>query len=187
MELLEKFYTTTLSVSSQSGVPGTRLPSLPPLVVDPVTVSTSGDTLLPSDATERLLKGLIPMAAIITPNVQEARHLQHPGCGNGRSWRINIEWTQGCGSEGVAVLRVAREAREGSKLRASAEQDLVIATSYCTERVRPQTGSQEKLSGYTVFVRPRIQSTSMHGSGCTLSVATLYMYYQACLALQGFC
>lgn len=45
---------------------------LPPLVVDPVMVSTSGATLLNEDAIEALEQHILPLAAVITPNMDEA-------------------------------------------------------------------------------------------------------------------
>jgi hydroxymethylpyrimidine kinase/phosphomethylpyrimidine kinase len=44
----------------------------PPLVVDPVLVATSGATLLPTAAIERLRNDLLPLATLVTPNISEA-------------------------------------------------------------------------------------------------------------------
>jgi hydroxymethylpyrimidine/phosphomethylpyrimidine kinase len=46
-----------------------------PLVVDPVTLSTQGPPLLPQDAIRFLVEELIPLAALVTPNVPEATAL----------------------------------------------------------------------------------------------------------------
>lgn len=46
-----------------------------PVVLDPVMVATSGDTLLADDALDVLVQHLIPHADIITPNLQEAAFL----------------------------------------------------------------------------------------------------------------
>lgn len=46
-----------------------------PLVVDPVMISTSGYSLLQTDAEESLKKLLIPRATLVTPNAHEAAHL----------------------------------------------------------------------------------------------------------------
>src|SRR5688572_24572728 len=46
-----------------------------PLVVDPVMVATSGAVLLRKDAIELLKRELLPRAALVTPNVQEAELL----------------------------------------------------------------------------------------------------------------
>ncbi|MBL9133555.1 MAG: hydroxymethylpyrimidine/phosphomethylpyrimidine kinase, partial [Verrucomicrobiaceae bacterium] len=43
-----------------------------PLVVDPVMVATSGGRLLKDDAVETLCSELLPLATLITPNMDEA-------------------------------------------------------------------------------------------------------------------
>ncbi len=45
------------------------------LVVDPVMVSKSGHPLLKPDAIEALIKELIPLALVVTPNIHEAQQL----------------------------------------------------------------------------------------------------------------
>jgi phosphomethylpyrimidine kinase len=46
-----------------------------PLVVDPVMVSKSGAKLLRDDAVETLIKELLPLATVVTPNIPEAERL----------------------------------------------------------------------------------------------------------------
>ena len=48
---------------------------LGPLVVDPVMISKSGFALLAPDAVETLRRELLPLAALVTPNVHEAERL----------------------------------------------------------------------------------------------------------------
>ena len=48
---------------------------LAPLVVDPVMVAQSGARLLEDDAREALLRELLPLATVVTPNVPEAEAL----------------------------------------------------------------------------------------------------------------
>ncbi len=51
----------------------------PPLVVDPVMVATSGARLLKPSAIRALLDALLPLAAVVTPNLDEAEILVgHP-------------------------------------------------------------------------------------------------------------
>lgn len=50
-------------------------PGHPPLIVDPVMVSTSGNPLLKPDAINVLCRALFPKAALVTPNIQEAEIL----------------------------------------------------------------------------------------------------------------
>ena len=47
----------------------------PPLVVDPVMVSTSGTRLLKPSAVKALETGLLPLATLVTPNLDEAAWL----------------------------------------------------------------------------------------------------------------
>lgn len=46
-----------------------------PVVIDPVMVSESGSVLLDLDAREALADRLLPLAAVVTPNIPEARAL----------------------------------------------------------------------------------------------------------------
>ncbi len=45
------------------------------IVVDPVMVATSGSALIASDAVETLKRELLPLAAVVTPNIPEAEIL----------------------------------------------------------------------------------------------------------------
>ena len=45
------------------------------IVVDPVMVSTSGSALIKTDAIEKLVKKLLPVATVVTPNIPEAEIL----------------------------------------------------------------------------------------------------------------
>ncbi|KAH8980791.1 hypothetical protein EDB92DRAFT_260788 [Lactarius akahatsu] len=49
----------------------------PPIVIDPVCVSTSGHTLLEHDALGVLVDELLPLATVLTPNIDEAALLLH--------------------------------------------------------------------------------------------------------------
>jgi len=49
--------------------------ALPPLVIDPVMVATSGDLLLRADAIETYERDLFPLATLLTPNLGEAARL----------------------------------------------------------------------------------------------------------------
>ncbi|MCF7804913.1 MAG: bifunctional hydroxymethylpyrimidine kinase/phosphomethylpyrimidine kinase [Candidatus Marinimicrobia bacterium] len=49
--------------------------TLPNLVVDPVMIAKSGDPLLAEEARETIREELLPLAAVITPNLHEASEL----------------------------------------------------------------------------------------------------------------
>lgn len=48
---------------------------LPPLIIDPVMVSTSGSTLMQRESTEAFKELLMPMATLLTPNIAETEVL----------------------------------------------------------------------------------------------------------------
>src|SRR5688500_6227018 len=52
-----------------------RVSRVGPLVVDPVMVAKSGDRLLDADALDALTRDLLPLAAVVTPNLPEAEVL----------------------------------------------------------------------------------------------------------------
>jgi hydroxymethylpyrimidine/phosphomethylpyrimidine kinase len=56
-----------------------RLVGEAPVVVDPVMVAESGAVLLDEDARAALVERLLPLAAVVTPNVPEARGLTGAG------------------------------------------------------------------------------------------------------------
>ncbi len=53
-----------------------------PVVVDPVMVAESGAALLDDDARAALIEALFPLAAVVTPNLPEARALTDAGAGD---------------------------------------------------------------------------------------------------------
>lgn len=82
-----------------------------PVVLDPVMVSTSGHSLLDADAQAVLVDRLVPRAALLTPNLPEARRL----FGDVDPAR----WAQ---EHGVAVLR-----KDGHGTAAVVEDELFTA------------------------------------------------------------
>lgn len=122
-------------------------PKRPPLVVDPVMVATSGAVLLKPSAIRALQQRLLPLAALVTPNLDEARLL------TGR--RLNsVEDLRGAARElrdrfGCAVLM------KGGHLRG-----LRVAVDVF------QDGNTELL-----LEAPFIRGLSTHGTGCTYSAA----------------
>jgi hydroxymethylpyrimidine/phosphomethylpyrimidine kinase len=57
-----------------------------PLVVDPVMIASSGAQLLEDDAADALVTRLFPLAAVVTPNLAEARAL----CGGSMTTRAQL-------------------------------------------------------------------------------------------------
>ncbi len=119
----------------------------PNLVVDPVMISTSGFELLEPGAVARVKERLLPLAALVTPNLREAQELSGVPVDDPDSVKqaARIIFESGC----PAVLV------KGGHLSVSNDAVDVLYDA----------------SGETVFSRPRLPGGSPHGTGCTLSAA----------------
>jgi hydroxymethylpyrimidine/phosphomethylpyrimidine kinase len=60
-------------------VDGLELLDAPPVVVDPVMIAESGAALLDPNAKAALIERILPLAAVVTPNLPEARELAGVG------------------------------------------------------------------------------------------------------------
>jgi hydroxymethylpyrimidine/phosphomethylpyrimidine kinase len=117
-----------------------------PLVVDPVMVSTSGDRLLSEEAVSVVRKVLLPLAAVVTPNLDEAAIL------SGRQVRDVADME----TAGRALLADGAAAAliKGGHLDGDELTDILVTASAVRR-----------------FPKARIETTSTHGTGCTLSAA----------------
>jgi hydroxymethylpyrimidine/phosphomethylpyrimidine kinase / thiaminase len=163
----------------------------PSLVCDPVCVSTSGHTLLDPLAVDVLISDLFPLARLITPNKAEAElllsHRQMPSqISNLEDMLSAAQNLLQFGSHAAllkgghiisSMVDVARLSRQRPDvdvvchglfdenmeiLQASGDKD------YSDQLVVDVLSEGENV---TLFVRPRIESKSTHGTGCTLSAA----------------
>lgn len=118
-----------------------------PLVVDPVMVATSGAQLLADEAVAALKSRLLPLAAVITPNLAEAELLV------GRS---------------IGSLEEMGEA--ASELSEEFNCAVVVKGGHSSESMAVDVlcdGSERVL-----YKTPRIEDPlSTHGTGCSLSAA----------------
>lgn len=133
---------TVASVLERSrGANGQR----PALVVDPVCVSKSGASLLDEAGRTALLTKLVPLATLVTPNLDEAQLLL------GRSIRTAAEIAQ-AGRELVTMGAQAALIKGGHR-----EGDAIDVL--CTAQ------------GIIELHAPRIHTQNTHGVGCSLSAA----------------
>jgi len=123
-----------------------NIPDGIPVVVDPVMVATSGDSLLDTDAISALKEKLIPKATILTPNIPEAKILTGQKINNKANMKSAGETLLGLGAKAVLI--------KGSHLAGVEIIDLLITKNEVTE-----------------FPHKRIKTTNSHGTGCTLSSA----------------
>ncbi len=112
------------------------------LVVDPVMISKSGHALLQPDAVEQVKSALIPLALVVTPNVQEAERLS--------------------GLE-IRTLAVARQAAKIIH-KLGCGNVLIKGGHLLIER-----GTDLLYDGqfFTVYKTEFIETPHTHGTGCT--------------------
>ena len=130
----------TASLKKYPGIPGLRR-----LVVDPVMVAKSGDSLLEKDAVETLRQRLLPMAAVVTPNIPEAETLTGLSIVTDEDVREAARAIVGMGATSVVVKGGHREG--------------------------PATDVYYDGSDFEIFTSPRIETVNTHGTGCTFASA----------------
>ncbi len=132
---------------------GLQRHALTPYILDPVMVATSGDPLLADDAVAAIRERLLPLATLVTPNLDETAIL------TGRPV-TDVETMTAAARRLVDHYGAAASLVKGGHLPGREAVDVL----YASGRVR-------------LFRHPRIDTTSTHGTGCTLSAAIT-----ACLA-----
>ena len=131
---------TVVSVVAQ----GIRAHGFDRYVLDPVMVATSGDLLLERTAVAAIARELVPLAAVVTPNLDEAEILV------------------GYPVRDVATMeRAARELVEGMGARAALVKGGHLAGAETVDVLFD--------GAVHAFRHARIETTSTHGTGCTLS------------------
>lgn len=115
-------------------------------VLDPVMVATSGDRLLDEGAERAVLEHLLPLAAVVTPNLDEAAILT-----------------------GLPVADVEDMEEAARRLVAAGARAALVKGGHMTGgAVVDVLFDGEHVHAYR---RPRIDTSSTHGTGCTLSAA----------------
>ncbi|HEX5479043.1 MAG TPA: bifunctional hydroxymethylpyrimidine kinase/phosphomethylpyrimidine kinase [Dehalococcoidia bacterium] len=124
-----------------------RAPAVASVVVDPVITSSSGTALLDDAGVDAMVRELLPLAQIVTPNIEEAKLL---------AGREIASWDDARAAAAVIVEQGARSVviTGGDFGHPEAATDLYYDGQHFRE--------------YTA-VRVRTQST--HGTGCTFSAA----------------
>ena len=119
-----------------------------PLVVDPVMVSTSGHRLLTTEAEDVIRDSLLPLAAVVTPNLDEAAVLT-----------------------GRVVHDLPTMERAGETLLRFGAGAALVKGGHLSDDGGTLTDVLVTSEGVRHFTRSRIATTSTHGTGCTLSAA----------------
>jgi hydroxymethylpyrimidine/phosphomethylpyrimidine kinase len=127
----------------------TRLPAARKsfLVVDPVMVASTGTSLVDSSMTSAYRKYLIPLATVLTPNLNELSFFSNQVISTYTEMRqagrkLSKDW-------GIALLL------KGGHLRGKVAQDLLVTP----------------LDSEWEYASPFQPEASLHGTGCTFSAA----------------
>ena len=116
-----------------------------PIVLDPVMIAKSGDPLLEPAARAALIKAMLPLADLVTPNLPEASALA--------DMTVNDEPSMVDAARRIFALGPRAVLVKGGHLADSATDILWDGTRI------------------TRYAAPRVGSASPHGTGCTLSSA----------------
>ena len=115
------------------------------LVVDPVMVAKSGDALLRDDAVNAVCTKLVPLAAVVTPNIPEAEALTG------------------------TTIESDDDVREAARMIVSMGARTVVVKG--GHREGPAADVLYDGSEFQVFTAPRINTVNTHGTGCTFASA----------------
>lgn len=115
-------------------------------VLDPVMVASSGDLLIQADAVDAIRTALIPITRLVTPNSDEAAVLAGFPVGDLAAMKRAAESIAAMGARAVLL--------KGGHVMGETVVDVLY-----------EGGS------FTEYRHDRIDTTSTHGTGCTLSAA----------------
>jgi hydroxymethylpyrimidine/phosphomethylpyrimidine kinase len=115
------------------------------VVVDPVMVAKSGDPLLRPDAREALIRRILPLALVVTPNLPEAEVLA-----------------------GMPVETRAEMEEAARRIHRLGPRYVLVKGGHLKGEAVDLLWNGREL---TAFSAPRVQSPSTHGTGCTFSAA----------------
>jgi len=124
-----------------------------PRVLDPVMVATSGDRLIEAKAVDVIASLMLPDAALVTPNAPEAEILT-----------------------GKAVDGVNGQRRAAEVLLNRGAKAALIKGGHIPGRVLVDVLQTQH--GEWIFEDERIETTSTHGTGCTLASAVAALIAQ---------
>jgi len=123
-----------------------RYPSVP-VVFDPVMVATSGDKLIEDRTIAAITERLLPLATVLTPNMDEAAILA-----------------------GIPVRHVADMQQAGEQIRRSGCRSVLLKGGHLTGS-RLTSLYFDETGQVHAYHFERFETNNTHGSGCTLSSA----------------
>ena len=121
---------------------------LPNIVLDPVLKSSSGAELLDASGTRLLLERLIPLADVVTPNVDEAALIT-----------------------GIPVTDVDEMKAASAKLHEMGASAVVITGGHLEKAIDLLSFTTKRGIEQEIFKAERQRSNSTHGTGCAFATA----------------
>ena len=131
------------------------------IILDPVIVSSSGHRLLSLEAQDALKEKLLPMSALITPNIPEMKALTDMPLSSFEEKQLAAQRLMNYGVKAVLL--------KGGHEEGNTKTDILFTQS--------ANGIES-----TLFSADTISTPNIHGTGCTLSSAiTAFMARGLCL------
>ena len=116
--------------------------------MDPILKSSSGAGLLDSSGSRLLIRRLLPLCTVVTPNVDEAAALT-----------------------GLAVTGLEQMRAAAAKLHAMGAANVVITGGHLEKAIDLLSFTSRRGIEQEVFKSDRLQSNSTHGTGCAFATA----------------
>lgn len=121
---------------------------LSPIVVDPVMVAASGAHLLQEEAVDAMRDKVLPLATVLTPNIPEAEVLAD-----------------------MDISSVEDMVTAGQVMRELGAQSVVVKGGHLASRNKAIVDVLVDADGVSEFRSIYVESTSLHGTGCTFASA----------------
>ena len=132
----------------KAGIGGKTQSGLPNVVLDPILKSSSGADLLDAAGTRLLIEKLIPLADVITPNVDEAEMLT-----------------------GLKVTDLDQMRAAAAKLHQMGSAAVVVTGGHLDKAIDLLSFKTKNGIEQEVFKAERQRSNSTHGTGCAFATA----------------
>jgi hydroxymethylpyrimidine/phosphomethylpyrimidine kinase len=121
---------------------------LPHVVLDPILKSSSGADLLDAAGTRLLIERLVPLAELVTPNLDEASALT-----------------------GMAVTNLDQMGEAAARLHSLGAANVVVTGGHLEKAVDLLSFTTTRGTEKEVFKADRQRSNSTHGTGCAFATA----------------
>jgi hydroxymethylpyrimidine kinase/phosphomethylpyrimidine kinase len=119
-----------------------------PVVVDPVMIAKSGAALLKPEATETLIRKLLPLATVVTPNAMEAETIS-----------------------GMKIETLKHGKRAAEKIASLGQGAVVVKGGHILQREGKAIDILLHEGEFTLLKAERYKTKDTHGTGCSFSSA----------------